>query len=283
MKIHHLNCATMCPPFGPFVNEHHKLVCHCLLVETSAGLVLVDTGLGSADVDEPRQRLGRLFVAVTRPVLRREETAIEQVRRLGFAPDDVRHILPTHLDLDHAGGLSDFPAAQVHIFEDEYQAAMHPTARERLRYRAAHFAHGPRWVRAQRSGGEAWMGFECVRDLPGLPPGILIVPVIGHTRGHCAIAVKSAAGWLLHCGDAYFHQGEMDSAGRRCPAGLDLFQRLVEVDAPARRANQQRLRQLANEPAGPTGPVRLFCAHDPSELARLSGHSAGCTMAPSIR
>ncbi|HEX5117671.1 MAG TPA: hypothetical protein VFW65_20960 [Pseudonocardiaceae bacterium] len=32
---------------------------HCLLIETDRdGLVLVDTGLGVADVDSPRQRLG---------------------------------------------------------------------------------------------------------------------------------------------------------------------------------------------------------------------------------
>jgi glyoxylase-like metal-dependent hydrolase (beta-lactamase superfamily II) len=36
--------------------------------------------------------------------------AFEQVRALGFAPNDVRHVLLTHLDRDHAGGLSDFVA-----------------------------------------------------------------------------------------------------------------------------------------------------------------------------
>ncbi|MFD0510570.1 MBL fold metallo-hydrolase [Streptomyces aureus] len=31
---------------------------------------------------------------------------------LGYAVDDVRHIVLTHLDLDHAGGLPDFPRAR---------------------------------------------------------------------------------------------------------------------------------------------------------------------------
>ena len=241
------------------------MVCHCLLIETGAGLVLVDTGLGTDDIARPRERLGRWFLPITRPRLLLEETALHQVRRLGFSPDDVRHVLPTHLDLDHAGGLPDFPGAQVHLFEAEHGAAMHPSGHERLRYRPAHFAHGPRWV-LHRPGGEPWMGFDCVRDLPGLPPEILIVPVPGHTRGHSAVAVRTGGGWLLHCGDAYFYRGEMDPAGRRCTPGLDLFQRLVEVDARARRRNQERLRQLARERAG---EVRLFCAHDPTELARF--------------
>jgi glyoxylase-like metal-dependent hydrolase (beta-lactamase superfamily II) len=40
----------------------------------------------------------------------REETAVRQIERLG-SPADVRHILPTHLDFDHAGGLEDLPGA----------------------------------------------------------------------------------------------------------------------------------------------------------------------------
>jgi glyoxylase-like metal-dependent hydrolase (beta-lactamase superfamily II) len=244
------------------------MVCHCLLLEAAGGLVLIDTGLGTDDVAAPRERLGRAFVAVTRPVLREAETAIAQIRRLGFSPSDVRHILVTHLDLDHAGGLPDFQDAQVHVFEDEHHAAMQPTLRERARYRPAHFAHGPRWVlHRPPPGGERWMGFEHVRDLPGLPPDVLIVPVTGHTRGHSAIAVRQGERWLLHCGDAYFHEGEMDPRGRRCSPGLDLFQRLVQIDGAARWQNQERLRELARDHGD---RVRVFCAHDPSELSRFT-------------
>ena len=111
------------------------------------------------------------------------------------------------------------------------------------------------------------MGFECVRDLPGLGPDVLVVPLPGHTRGHCAIAVRTHTGWLLHCGDAYFFHGEMDPAGRRCTPGLDLFQRVVQVDGEARRTNQERLRELARDKSA---EVRVFCAHDPTEFASLS-------------
>jgi glyoxylase-like metal-dependent hydrolase (beta-lactamase superfamily II) len=58
------------------------------------------------------------------------ETAYMQIKELGFNPQDVRHILVTHLDLDHAGGLSDFPEAKVHIFAPEFEAAMNPNWRE---------------------------------------------------------------------------------------------------------------------------------------------------------
>lgn len=260
MRVHHLNCATMCPPFVG------KMVCHVIAVETPAhGIVLVDTGLGSADVAKPRQRLGRGFVAVTRPTLDSSETALAQLERRGFAAKDVRHIVVTHLDVDHAGGLGDFPDAVVHVSAAEHEAAMmRPTARERWRY----WGHGPKWQihHAVAGQGEAWHGFMAVRPYEGLPPEILAVPLYGHTRGHHGIAIRRGgdAGWMLHAGDAYFHHGEMERRPH-CPPLLRAFQRLAAIDNTARIANQQRLRALAGDPAA---AVSIFCAHDPTELDR---------------
>jgi glyoxylase-like metal-dependent hydrolase (beta-lactamase superfamily II) len=265
MRVHHLDCATMCPVSARLVNgtggwlEPARMVCHCLLVEGSDGLVLVDTGLGTADIDDPRGRLGAAFVAVTRPRLSHEQTAVAQVKRLGFRLEDVRHIIPTHLDLDHVGGLSDFPHASVHVFEPELRAAMQRrTAQERNRYRMAQMAHGPRWVTHQVEG-DHWFGFDKVR---AVGDDIALVPVVGHTRGHCAVAVKDDQGWLLHAGDAYFFHGEVDPVRPRSTPGLAFFQRIAAVDDRARRANQARLRDHGRE-------VRIFSAHDPVEYDRF--------------
>ena len=35
------------------------------------------------------------------------------------------------------------------------------------------------------------------------------MPLVGHSRGHTGIAIHGDEGWLLHCGDAYFHHGEV--------------------------------------------------------------------------
>ena len=118
MKIHHLNCGTLCPICAQLLNgtggffARGELVCHCLLVESEDGLVLIDTGIGQHDIDHPR-RLGAFFDLLSGPVYKPQETAIAQVKALGFQPSDVRHIIPTHLDLDHAGGLADFPHAKA--------------------------------------------------------------------------------------------------------------------------------------------------------------------------
>jgi glyoxylase-like metal-dependent hydrolase (beta-lactamase superfamily II) len=261
MRVHHLNCATMCPAFVG------RMVCHCLLVELGDGLLLVDTGLGTHDLARPHARLGRPFVSITRPRFDAGEPALAQLQRLGFSARDVRHIVVTHLDLDHAGGLSDFPEAEVHVAQGELAAAMNPRMSERGRYRRPQWAHGPHWrEHAWRpNDGEPWHGFGGVRAINGLPPEILLVPLLGHTRGHHGIAIRRDDGWMLHAGDAYFHYGEVQ-ADAHCPAPLRAFQRLVAVDDDMRKANRARLRALAlDRDAG----VRVFCAHDPTELSRL--------------
>lgn len=268
VKIHHLNCGTMCPHGRRLMAgegslfEDAELCCHCLLIETDQGLVLVDTGLGTEDVRNPK-RLGRVFLAGIRPQLRQEETALAQVRALGFQPGDVRHIVVTHLDLDHAGGLPDFPQAQVHVFDTELKAALAPGLREKMRYLQAQWAHGPHWVRHQTEG-ENWFGFEAIRAIPGLDPDVLLVPLTGHTRGHCGVAVRTSERWTLHCGDAYFFRGEVETPPR-CPIGLMAFQSLVQINGAERLRNQRRLRELK---AAHGGEIELFCAHDPQELAR---------------
>ncbi len=69
----------------------------------------------------------------------------------------------------------------------------------------------------------------------------------------------------MHCGDAYFYRDEVNPDHHYCTPGLRLFQNLVQIDGRQRRANQARLLQLAGEQRG---QLRLFCAHDPVELAR---------------
>jgi len=271
--IHHLSCGTMCPRGarlltgeGGLLGEA-RMVCHCLLIEGAEGLVLVDTGFGLDDVRTPRQ-LGMVFNALVRPRPTAAETAISQVRELGFDPSDVRHIITTHLDLDHAGGLPDFPDAEVHLLGAELKAALKPSWRDKPRYVAAHWAHGPRWVEHE-AGGDDWFGFASVRVLPDSDAEIALIPLIGHTHGHTGVAIRRGEGWLLHCGDAIFHHGEV-ATPPHVPRGLALFAAFDEVDAAARRGNVERLRELAAQHGD---EVELICSHDPSYLEAAQARS----------
>ena len=264
MKVHHLNTGTMCPVGRRLVNgtgslfQRARMVCHCLLVETGDGLALVDTGIGLGDIATPA-RLGRRWLRQTAPRLNPAETALEQVRALGYSPNDVRHVLLTHLDRDHAGGVPDFPHAKVHVHRAEYDMAVlgRPAAPEG-RYITQQWQHGPSW-QFYGEGGEDWFGFRGVRALGDREPDILMIPLAGHTPGHCGIAVRSADTWLLHAGDSYFFHGQLE-AKVRMPLALGYFQRKADMDRKARIANQERLRALK---LGHGARVTIFNSHDP--------------------
>jgi glyoxylase-like metal-dependent hydrolase (beta-lactamase superfamily II) len=280
MRIHHLNCGTTEPLGGRLMGgTGHPLrkvrgVSHCLLVETEQGLVLIDSGFGIGDIEHPVERLGKQFLRLARPLLDPEETALRQLPALGYEPSDVRHVIVTHLDPDHAGGLSDFPHAKIHLLDAELRAATaEPTREQRSKARGnqQQWAHGPDWVTYSPSDGERWFGFEAVRQLRGLPPDILLVPLPGHTAGHAGVAVATDFAdsphqkWILHAGDAYFFHGELDRDHPHAPVGIRMFQKRQQVDGPARIDNQARLRDLANSHRD---EVTVLSAHDPAELDR---------------
>src|SRR3954469_15512245 len=185
MRIHHLNCISSCPLGGKLMDDGPEsivarghLTNHCLLVETGRSLVLVDTGFGLRDVASPSTRLSAFFLNMVRPEFREEMTAIRQIAALGLNPSDVTDIVLTHLDFDHAGGLDDFPQAQVHLLADEKRHAMlQATWLDRQRFRPQQWSGQQRWRTHAASGGETWHGFDCVRPLEGLDFDIALVPL----------------------------------------------------------------------------------------------------------
>jgi glyoxylase-like metal-dependent hydrolase (beta-lactamase superfamily II) len=252
MTVRHLNC-------GSFRAYGLKLqgVIHCLLVETSDGLLLVDTGFGIQDYEEPTplMRVFRALMHSDDP----NEAAVRQLTRLGYDPADVRHIVLTHLHLDHAGGLPDFPRARAHVFAPEYAAAMHPRRPVEWFYVSAHWTHGPDWG-VHRLEGDSWFDFEAVEVVPGLKPRVLLVPLTGHTRGHCAVAVETDDGWLLHYGDGgypFYNAGKTYRLFGDPPLGLEHW---------FLGGNTPRLKQLYREHGD---EVTLISSHDPTDFDKF--------------
>ena len=166
----------------------------------------------------------------------------------------------THLDLDHVGGVSDFPRARVHVYGHR-AGGRQPPARHGARpilpvqWQAAKFVE-------HVAEGDDWLGFESVSVLDG--DDVLLVPLHGHSRGHAAVAVREDDGrWLLHAGDAYFHTGDLTEPPT-CPRLLKITQNILGQDNEVRLNNQERLRRFQAEHGD---QVRIFSAHDPTELA----------------
>jgi len=67
----------------------------CLLIESDAGLILVDTGNGDKLAPKDRERLG--FTG-------RTDRLVRGIRHVGYQPEDVAIVVLTHLHADHAGG-----------------------------------------------------------------------------------------------------------------------------------------------------------------------------------
>jgi glyoxylase-like metal-dependent hydrolase (beta-lactamase superfamily II) len=236
MRLHHLNCISSCPLGGALMDGHSvslrgRLSCHCMLVETRDTLVLIDTGFGLRDITDTRSRLSRFFLALLAPDFREEFTAIRQIEALGYDARDVQHIVLTHLDFDHAGGLDDFPHAKVHMLAAErHVAEAHRSLLDRMRYRPQQWSTRANWITYPALSGDQWYGFDCVRELAGVPPEILLVPLAGHTLGHAGIALERTRGnWILQAGDAYFYHAEMDLQHPRCTPGLRFYQWMMHA------------------------------------------------------
>jgi glyoxylase-like metal-dependent hydrolase (beta-lactamase superfamily II) len=277
MRIHHLNCISSCALGGALMDGvsvgklRGRLTAHCLLLEAERELILVDTGYGLQDVADPHGRLSEFFLMLNAPEFRDEMTAVRQIEALGFDPIDVRHIVLSHLDFDHAGGLDDFPQATVHLLRAEDDAATaRRTMLDKMRYRPQQWSTRAQWKTYEPQAGEVWFGFDCVRRLAGLPPEVLLVPLIGHTLGHAGVAIAGNNGWLLYAADAYFFHQEMRAQEPYCTSGLRFYQALMEKDRAQRLGNQARLRDLAQRHAG---EISVFCAHDVVEFERISGRS----------
>jgi len=135
MRVHHLNCGTMRPLGGRLVDGRPGL-----FPARHHGLPLPAPGEPPPGWSWSRRARARRPRSTARAWPRRRvRPAVEPARgtprsprsrrsgTLGFDPADVRDIVLTHLDLDHAGGLIDFPWARVHVYAEELRALQSPS------------------------------------------------------------------------------------------------------------------------------------------------------------
>ena len=262
-QIHHLHCGSMHPLCAALYGQkgyRAHLVCHCLLLETDQGLVLVDSGFGVQDYLQPQTRLGRVIRRFTALETDLKLTAIAQIQQLGFQASDVRHILLTHLDIDHAGGISDFPQATVHVLSSEFNAALQSNLNNTMRYRSAQFQQHRYWNFLEAQAGEAWFNFSRVAGFQDFADDILMIALPGHSPGHCGYAINTAQGWLFFCGDAYFSQRELNPQ-RKLPL-LKRMQGSLAHNTHKRLKTLKKIQYLAKMHP----EVKILCAHDPHHL-----------------
>ena len=100
------------------------------------------------------------------------------------------------------------------------------------------------------------------KELDEISPGIALVSLPGHTRGHACVAVDAGHRWVLHCGDAFYHYGTLD--GRTpVPRALMAMESFVAFDRKKVLDNHARLAELyqRRDP-----DLLVVCSHDPTLL-----------------
>ncbi|MEM8757381.1 MAG: MBL fold metallo-hydrolase [Planctomycetota bacterium] len=246
VRLHHINAGLLHAPPNP------EAACHCWIIETDGGLVLVDSGIGLEDGRDPERRIGREAIEMAGYTFDPRNTAAKQIERIGLSPADVRHIVLTHADPDHAGGLADFPDATVHMTGEEHDALHGGNPR----YSHAQFGHGPT-IRLYRDDDARWQGLAARTIRISHVPGLLFVPLFGHTAGHAGVAVEIDGSWHLHTGDAYMVRDELTDHDH--PVGQ--FAEMIAVDNLRRLESLDRLRELEA-----SGTVRMNGYHDFTEF-----------------
>lgn len=252
LRIHHLNCVTIVMPTNDIVSGH------CLLLSEKDKLVLVDTGIGLMDTKCPAERIGKELIEMVGYRFDENQTAVRQIEQLGFDPSAVTDCVISHLDNDHIGGLPDFPKATVHISIEELANFNSGNPR----YLKVPLEHNPT-IKTHPKADYDWFGFEARKVDTGIDAEIFLVPLFGHTRGHCGVAIKQPGNkWLFYVGDAYYLRAELTNAEHP----VNELAKMRADDNELRVATVEKIRKLAN--AHPE--IDIYGYHDIEEFKRYS-------------
>lgn len=182
-------------------------------------------------------------------------TAYRQIVQLGLNPSHIKDCIISHLDPDHTGGLADFPDAKVHVSAEE----LINFYSDNPRYLEGHLDHNPP-IEQYASSHEQWFGLEARKVNSSLKTEIYLIPLFGHTLGHCGIALKWDEKWIFYIGDAYYLRAELEDAQH--PAG-----QLAEAradDNTRRLESMEKIKMLMkNHPE-----IEIFGYHDREEFTK---------------
>lgn len=238
-------------------NAWRTLPVLAFVIEHPAGLIVFDTGLHPSFASDPSTYVGpfgnQWFPFRSSPGLH----LAAQMRGQGLPPEDVSHVVLSHLHYDHSGGLRAFPQARMVVTREEWHAAQ------------ALFKRSRGYLGKDYAGlAFTLVGFPAYRDQASNPTlegeygldmfndgRLILVPTYGHTFGHLSLLVSLPNGLVVLAGDAvYVHENYTLPAAQPNP------------DAPeAAWRSTISLRILAKEDPG----AIIIPTHDDSKLHGL--------------
>ncbi len=224
------------------LTHDHRIVqaLNCLLVETPAGRVLIETGIGERT--DARTRTSRGYQGT--PIL-------PALRQAGFDAATVDLVAMSHLHFDHAGGLLDaagdraFPRARIVAQRAEWEIALGDNPRLVASYDQPELRLARDW------GAEGWADGE--REVL---PGVTVVPTGGHSAGHQAIVVRGAgpgARTLAFFGDLAMRPWSANPKWVTAFDDFPLDSVLVKGELFRRASEEGWIVVLSHEPLRPVG------------------------------
>jgi glyoxylase-like metal-dependent hydrolase (beta-lactamase superfamily II) len=176
-----------------------------LITHPTAGHILVDTSLHPSIAAKPRENFGRIAARVARPRVEPGRDLPAQLREHGADPRSIRLVVMTHLHMDHASGISDFPSSTFVLSDAEWRVAT-SGSRPLLRgYRPQHYdyAFDYRLIDFNGPRVESYSTFGRTFDLLG-DGSIRLAFTPGHTLGHMCVVMRLQDRDFVIAGDAVY-------------------------------------------------------------------------------
>ncbi len=183
------------------IDEQHRiqLALNCMLVRRGDDVLLIETGMGAKYMKWQQKRWQGEY-----------GTLLDELAAIGVAPEDVTHVVNTHLHADHCGWNTvsekgvlrpTFPNARYFIQEGEYATAMRPNDRTRGTYLPPNFE--PLELAGQ---------LELVDGEREILRGVTFLPTPGHTADHASVVLSSGGETAIYTGDLVHHAVQMERA-----------------------------------------------------------------------
>lgn len=175
-----------------------QMEARALLLKSADLNILIDTGNGKDFVAKYGEKLGTKFSEMYN-IDDEGPSLLKSLAAFNLMPEDIHHVILTHLHFDHAGGgtteangklVPTFPKAQYWVQKGNLETATHPNLRERASYYAANFQP------------LIDSGVLNVVDGPTeILPGISTMISNGHTQGQQIVKISDGKTTVLYCGD----------------------------------------------------------------------------------
>ncbi|HEX6459410.1 MAG TPA: N-acyl homoserine lactonase family protein [Thermoleophilaceae bacterium] len=169
------------------------------------GPFLIDTGFHPSVAVDPKQNLGRVNAFFFKGIEMAQTDAVShQLRARGIEPSSIGLVVMTHMHVDHASAIADFPQATFLLSRREWEAAVEPRGDTRG-YVRRQFDHAfdYRLLDFDSPATDSFATFGRSFDVFG-DGSVQLVSTPGHTFGHLSVVLRVAAGEVLVAGDAIY-------------------------------------------------------------------------------